>query len=140
MYRSKSSRLPIQYYNRLPKEHENDVAFILDPCIATSDTLQAVCSIVEKWGAKRVVVLAAVGARAGVEKLMAKHPDLEVFIGALDDTLSETGMILPGLGDAGDRLFCTPVDEHMPSVMSGDSLENLAGADGHVIKRLKTDH
>ena len=96
MYRSKTSRLPIQYYNRLPKEHDIDVAFILDPCVASSDTLQAVCGIVDRWGAKRVVVVAALGAKQGVEKLMANYPNLDIFIGAVDDRLSDTGMILPG--------------------------------------------
>ena len=83
MYRSKGSLLPIQYYNRLPRDDGEhcDTAFIIDPCIATSNTLQAAVSIVKRWGAKKIVVVAAVGAKDGVDKLVSMHPDLEVFIG-----------------------------------------------------------
>jgi uracil phosphoribosyltransferase len=145
MYRSPTSRLPIQYYNRLPKSHASDVAFILDPCVATSDTLQAVCSIIEKWGAKRVVVICVLGARSGLDKLLARHPDLEVYIAAVDETLSEDGMILPGFGDAGDRLFCTPFDQHnLSASMSADNLDCLSIAastegNGNDLKRSRPD-
>lgn len=108
MYRSKGTRLPVQYYNRLPKEKASDVAFILDPCIATAETIRAVCSIVERWGAKRIVVVSIIGAKEGVEKLLALHPNLEIFVGTVDDGLTAEGAIFPGIGDAGDRLFGTP--------------------------------
>ena len=111
MFRSKGSLLPTQYYNRLPKDEPCDIAYIVDPCIATSNTIQAVCSIVKRWGAKKVIVIAAIGAKAGVDKLLEVHPDVEVYIGEIDDVLSADGMILPGIGDAGDRLFATPGDE-----------------------------
>ncbi len=107
MYRTKDSLLPVQYYNRLPKHCNCDVAFIVDPCIATSNTLNAICSIVKKWGAKRIVVLAAIGSRDGVAKISEMHPDVEVHIAAIDETLSADGMILPGIGDSGDRSFGT---------------------------------
>lgn len=111
MFRSKHSLLPTQYYNRLPKDQACDVAYIVDPCIATSNTIQAVCSIVKRWGAKKIIVIAAVGARQGVDSLLKAHPDVEVFIGEIDEILSPEGMIIPGIGDAGDRLFATPGDE-----------------------------
>ena len=129
MYRSKGSLLPIQYYNRLPREDGEhcDTAFITDPCIATSNTLQAAVSIVKRWGAKKIVVVAAVGAKAGVDKLLAMHPDLDIYIGQIDDTLSEEGMILPGIGDAGDRLFATPSDEvHAPAGSPGKKRKSSA--------------
>lgn len=126
MYRSHTSRLPVQYYNRLPKNEVCDVAFILDPCIATAETLLAVCSIVRDWGAKRIVVVAALGSRPGVDKLLASNPSVEVFIGAVDETLSREGMILPGLGDAGDRLFGTPFE-----ATSGQSDDHLASNKKH---------
>lgn len=121
MYRSKDSLLPIQYYNRLPKNESCDVAYIVDPCIATSNTIHAVVSIVKKWGAKRIVVVSAIGARTGVERLQELHPDVDVFIGAIDETLSESGMIVPGIGDAGDRQFGTPSDE-VPTLLPGDPI------------------
>lgn len=105
MYRSKGTLLPMEYYNRLPKNETCDVAYIVDPCIATSNTLSAVCSIVKRWGAKRIVVIAAIGARPGVEKLLEAHPSVDIFIGQLDEVLSAEGMIIPGVGDAGDRQF-----------------------------------
>jgi len=112
MYRAKSSLLPVQYYNRLPKNETCEVAFICDPCIATSNTINAVCQIVHKWSPHaRIVVISAIGARAGVEKLLTQHPSVELYIGAVDAQLSADGMILPGIGDAGDRQFGTPCDE-----------------------------
>ena len=110
MYRAKESLLPIQYYNRLPKGKTCDVAYIVDPCIATSNTINAVVSILKRWGAKKIVVISAIGSRLGVNRLLELHPTVDVFIAAIDETISETGMIIPGIGDAGDRQFGT-VDE-----------------------------
>jgi len=124
MYRSKDSLLPIQYYNRLPKNKSCDVAYIVDPCIATANTLHAVVSILKKWGAKKIIVVAAIGAKAGVERLLELHPTLEIHIGAIDDELTETGMIVPGLGDAGDRQFGTYQDEQ-PDVLPGEPITPL---------------
>lgn len=126
MYRSKGTRLPVQYYNRLPKEQASDVAYILDPSIATAETIRAVCSIVERWGAKKIVVVAVIAAKEGIEKLLALHPNLEVYIAALDDGLSADGMILPGIGDAGDRLFGTP-SENVDDVHDDSSKKQKLG-------------
>ena len=93
MYRSKTSHLPIQYYNRLPKEEPSDIAYILDPCIATSETLRAVCSIIEKWGAKKVIVLSVLGSKTGIEKLLQTHPDVSIYVGEVDDKLTEEGKL-----------------------------------------------
>ena len=109
MYRTAGSLLPVQYYNRLPRDHNTDVA--LCPCIATSNTLQAACSIVKRWGAKKIIIVATLASRDGVEKLQKAHPDVEIFVAQVDEELSEEGMILPGIGDAGDRLFDTPSEE-----------------------------
>lgn len=111
MYRTAGSLLPVQYYNRLPRHHNTDVAIICDPCIATSNTLQAACSIVKRWGAKKIIIVATLASRTGVEKLQQAHSDVEIYVAQVDEKLSEEGMILPGIGDAGDRLFDTPSDE-----------------------------
>jgi uracil phosphoribosyltransferase len=108
MYRSKGSLLPVQYYNKLPKEHPTDIVYIIDPCIATSNTIHAVTSIVKKWGAKKIVVIAAIGSREGVDKVIQLHPDVDLYVAAIDEVLSPQGYLLPGIGDAGDRLFGTP--------------------------------
>jgi uracil phosphoribosyltransferase len=120
MYRAKDSLLPVQYYNRLPRNETCDIAFIVDPCIATANTLHAVISILKKWGAKKIVVISAIGARQGVDRLIELHPTVDMYIGAIDEVLSEGGMILPGIGDAGDRQFGThqedvPIIPEMPS-------------------------
>jgi uracil phosphoribosyltransferase len=107
MYRAKESLLPIQYYNRLPKGKHCDVAYIVDPCIATANTINAVVSILKRWGAKKIVVIATIGSRAGINRLLTLHPTVDVYIGAIDENISEEGMILPGIGDAGDRQFGT---------------------------------
>jgi uracil phosphoribosyltransferase len=115
MYRAKESLLPIQYYNRLPRDTRCDVAYVLDPCIATANTINAVVSILKRWGAKRIIVISAVGSRAGVTRLSQLHPDIDIFMGAVDEEISEEGMIMPGVGDAGDRQFGT-LDE-IPELM-----------------------
>jgi uracil phosphoribosyltransferase len=120
MYRAKESLLPIQYYNRLPKGKVCDVAYIVDPCIATANTINAVVSILKRWGAKRIVVIAAIGSRIGVNRLLELHPSIEVHIGAIDDTLTEGGYIVPGIGDAGDRQFGTldEIPDFLPEASS----------------------
>eukprot|EP01036_Dinobryon_divergens_P032975 gene32975-42669_t len=107
MYRAKDSLLPIQYYNKLPKHQACDVAYVLDPSIATSNTLIAVVSLLKRWGAKKIIVLAAIGSRSGVTKLLETHPTVAVYVGAIDETLTSDGLITPGIGDAGDRQFGT---------------------------------
>jgi uracil phosphoribosyltransferase len=126
MFRSKISHLPVQYYNRLPRDEASDVAYVVDPCVATSNTLHAVVSILKKWGAKKIVVIAAVACRTGVTRLSNDHPDIDIFVGALDEELNEAGMIVPGIGDAGDRQFGTPFEEEPEVLPPGDGSE-LAG-------------
>lgn len=111
MYRCKTSMLPIQYYNRLPRDKVSDVAFITEPCIATSNTIHAVINILKRWGCKKIIVISAIGARSGVDRVLEAHPDVSIYIGAIDEKLTESGMILPGIGDAGDRQFGTPNDD-----------------------------
>jgi uracil phosphoribosyltransferase len=111
MFRTKESLMPIQYYNRLPRDVECDVAYIVDPCIASSNTIHAVITILKKWGAKKIVVVSAIASTVGIAKLQELHPEIDVHIAAIDDRLSEDGMIVPGIGDAGDRQFGTPFEE-----------------------------
>jgi uracil phosphoribosyltransferase len=123
MFRSKISHLPVQYYNRLPHNEASDVAYVVDPCVATSNTLHAVVSILKRWGAGRIVVIAAVACRTGLVKLCTDHPDVQVYVGALDEELNEAGMIVPGIGDAGDRQFGTPFEEEPEVLPPGDGSE-----------------
>lgn len=108
MYRNKGSLLPVQYYNRLPRDQVADVSIVLDPMIATGSTIRAVVSILKRWGSRKIIVVSALAARKGIEALMEEHPDITIHVGAIDQELSAEGMIIPGLGDAGDRQFLTP--------------------------------
>mmetsp|Transcript_26277 Transcript_26277/g.55472 ORF Transcript_26277/g.55472 Transcript_26277/m.55472 type:complete len:287 (+) Transcript_26277:195-1055(+) len=108
MYRTKAL-MPVQYYNRLPKVCNVDVAYVLDPVIATSATIISVVGILKKWGVSEIHVLSVIASKKGVSELLRHHPDVHVTIGHIDDELNAEGDVLPGLGDAGDRLFGTPL-------------------------------
>eukprot|EP00574_Skeletonema_japonicum_P001471 CAMPEP_0201738982 /NCGR_PEP_ID=MMETSP0593-20130828/45537_1 /ASSEMBLY_ACC=CAM_ASM_000672 /TAXON_ID=267983 /ORGANISM="Skeletonema japonicum, Strain CCMP2506" /LENGTH=280 /DNA_ID=CAMNT_0048233219 /DNA_START=191 /DNA_END=1033 /DNA_ORIENTATION=- len=110
MYRSKSL-MPVQYYNRLPKTCNVDVAYVMDPLIATSATIISVVSILKRWGVKEIHVISVVASKAGLSELLKYHPEVRVTIGTVDEVLSEDGNLVPGLGDAGDRLFGTMEEE-----------------------------
>jgi len=105
MYRVKETLLPIQYYNKLPKICTSDVAYILDPMIATAGTLGAVITQLKKWGCPEIHVIAVLASKAGLAVLQKAHPDVHLHVSAVDDVLSDKGYIVPGLGDAGDRLY-----------------------------------
>lgn len=111
MYRSSRNLMPVQYYNRLPKECKNDVAYVLDACIATSATVISVVGILKKWGAPKIHVVSVIASKKGLTDLLKAHPDVYVTLGAVDEELDESGNVVPGLGDAGDRLFGTPILE-----------------------------
>ncbi|TYZ60127.1 hypothetical protein PybrP1_005874 [[Pythium] brassicae (nom. inval.)] len=107
MYRNKHSLLPVQYYNKLPKECNVDVAIVLEPVIATAGTIIATVAILKTWGVPKIKIVSTIASKQGLQDLCAKHPDVQVFLGAIDDELTEEGYIYPGLGDAGDREFQT---------------------------------
>lgn len=108
MYRSKGL-VPVQYYNRLPKKCDVDVAYVLDPLIATSATIISVVGILKKWGVGEIHVLSVIASKKGMSELLKYHPDVRVTIGHVDEELNADGDLVPGLGDAGDRLFGTPM-------------------------------
>lgn len=107
MYRNQQSLLPVQYYNKLPKECDVDVAIVLEPVIATAGTIIATLSVLKTWGVKKIKIVSAIASKQGLQEVCAKNPDVEIFLAAIDNELSEDGYILPGLGDAGDREFKT---------------------------------
>ncbi|KAG3120055.1 hypothetical protein PI124_g497 [Phytophthora idaei] len=109
MYRNKQSLLPVQYYNKLPKECDVDVAIILEPVIATAGTILATLAVLKTWGVEKIKIVSTIASKQGLQEVCAKNPDVEIFLAAIDDDLSEDGYILPGLGDAGDREFQTGV-------------------------------
>ncbi|RGB31750.1 uracil phosphoribosyltransferase [Rhizophagus diaphanus] len=109
IFREKISLQPVEYYNKLPSEPNVDQVIVLEPMIATGGTAIAAVSILKDWGIKsKIKFITAVASRQGLNNLHKKHPDVEVFVGVIDEILDDHGYIVPGLGDAGDRLFDTP--------------------------------
>ena len=107
MCRNHETLEPEQYYCNLPSDISERTVFVLDPMLATGGSLAAAITILKEKGAKNIKVLSIVGAEVGVKKVLDTHPDVNIYLGVLDDRLNEKGYILPGLGDAGDRLFGT---------------------------------
>ncbi len=98
---------PIAYYSRLPVSPTVDVCLVLDPMLATGGSAVAAVDILKKWGAQRIKFVGLIAARPGLERFASAHPDVPVYLAALDEELNENGYIVPGLGDAGDRMFGT---------------------------------
>lgn len=107
MYRREM--MPVQYYNRLPKKCEVNVVYVLDPIIATSNTIMSVIGILKKWGAPQIHIISTIASQEGVNTISKVHPDVQITIGTMDTELTKEGVLLPGIGDAGDRLFGTPI-------------------------------
>lgn len=107
MYRSKNAILPVQYYNRLPRECDCDTAIILEPCIATAATINATVTVLKTWGVRKIKIITVVASHNGLKQLLKVHPEVDVVTAAIDKELSESGEIIPGLGDTGDRQFGT---------------------------------
>ncbi len=107
LYRDHETLEPKEYYCKLPPDIEDRQAIVLDPMLATGGSAIAAIDFIKARGAKRIKLMCIIGAPEGVEAVMNAHPDIELFIGTIDEKLNEKGYIVPGLGDAGDRLFGT---------------------------------
>ncbi len=106
-YRDEKSLQPVAYYRRLPAGGAPDLCVLLDPMLATGGTACAAAGELKDWGAQRIVFVGLLAAPEGVARMQAEHPDVELHLAGLDERLNEKGYILPGLGDAGDRVFAT---------------------------------
>ena len=107
LYRDHETLEPKEYYCKLPPDIEHRQVIVLDPMLATGGSAIAAIDFIKQRGAKRIKLMCIIGAPEGVEAVMKAHPDIELFIGTVDEKLNEKGYIVPGLGDAGDRLFGT---------------------------------
>ena len=107
MYRNEETLEPCEYYCKLPDGIENKTVFLVDPMLATGGSACDALYALKKRGCKNIKFMAIIAAPAGVEKVATTHPDVHIYISTLDRELNENGYILPGLGDAGDRLFGT---------------------------------
>lgn len=107
LYRDPETLQPIEYYIKLPSDIKERELIVLDPMLATGGSANDAIDSLKKRGAKSIRLMCLVGAKEGVELIKKNHPDVDIYLGALDDSLNEEGYIVPGLGDAGDRLFGT---------------------------------
>jgi uracil phosphoribosyltransferase len=107
LYRDEKSFRPVEYYNKLPVEPTVSVCLVLDPMLATGGSAVATVDILKRWGVKRIKFVGLIGAPEGIAKMESHHPEVPVYLAAVDDHLNERAFIVPGLGDAGDRQFGT---------------------------------
>lgn|SRR5690554_192033 len=107
LYRDETTLEPISYYAKFPEDIKNGVILVVDPMLATGGSATAAINELKKRGAKDVRFVGLVGCPEGVLRLQKDHPDVPIYLAALDEKLNELGYIVPGLGDAGDRLFGT---------------------------------
>lgn len=107
MYRNEETLEPCVYYCKLPEAIEDKLVLIVDPMLATGGSACDAISLLKKRGCKMIKFMAIIGAPEGVSRVAETHPDVNVYVSTLDRCLNENGYILPGLGDAGDRLFGT---------------------------------
>ena len=107
MYRNEETHEPIEYYCKLPRPIEERLIIVTDPMLATGGSACDAISQIKKYGGKNIKFMCIIAAPEGLERLHREHPDVQIYVGALDRELNENAYICPGLGDAGDRIFGT---------------------------------
>jgi uracil phosphoribosyltransferase len=107
LYRNEETLEPVRYYEKLTSNMEERIALILDPMLATGGTLVATIDIIKASGCRQIRGLFLVAAPEGLRRLEEAHPDVDVYVAAIDEKLNDIGYIIPGLGDAGDKIFGT---------------------------------
>ena len=108
LYRNEATAEPISYYDKLPPGGAPDVALILDPMLATGGSIDLAVRRLRSWGVRDIRVVCIIASRQGVDRIAKLGDDVRVFVAAIDPTLDDRSFIVPGLGDAGDRIFDTP--------------------------------
>jgi uracil phosphoribosyltransferase len=107
LYRDEKTLRPVDYYNKLPLEPTVSVCIILDPMLATGGSATATADVLKRWGVKKIKFVGLIAAPEGIKAMQTAHPDIPIYIAAIDERLNERAYIMPGLGDAGDRQFGT---------------------------------
>jgi uracil phosphoribosyltransferase len=107
LYRDPDTHLPVEYYCKMPPDISERLVIIVDPMLATGGSASDAIAMVKQRGAKNIVLMCLVSAPEGVAKVQADHPDVDIYSAALDEKLNDHAYIVPGLGDAGDRIFGT---------------------------------
>ena len=107
LYRDPETHEPVEYYCKLPEDIGNRVVFVVDPMLATGGSAVAAINFLKKRGCKNIIMLNIIGCPEGIKRVQKEHPDVEMYLAACDEKLNEHAYIVPGLGDAGDRIFGT---------------------------------
>lgn len=107
LYRDPETLEPVEYYCKLPEDCDQREVFVVDPMLATGGSASAAITLLKEHGCKHIRMMNLIAAPVGVERVQKDHPDVDIYIAAMDDHLNEIGYIVPGLGDAGDRIFGT---------------------------------
>ena len=107
LYRDPETHMPVEYYCKLPDDIGNRQCFVVDPMLATGGSAVAAIDFLKQHGCKSIVMMNIIGAPEGVEVVQKAHPDVDIYLAALDEKLNDHAYIVPGLGDAGDRIFGT---------------------------------
>lgn len=107
LYRDPETLKPVEYYCKLPKDVEERDIIVVDPMLATGGSAEAAITFLKEHGCKNIKLVNIIAAPEGIKMVQEKHPDVDIYVAGLDEKLNEHGYIVPGLGDAGDRLFGT---------------------------------
>ena len=107
LYRDPETHKPVEYYCKLPDDIANRQVFVVDPMLATGGSAVAAIDFLKKHGCKNIIMMNIIGCPEGVAAVQKAHPDVEMYLAAVDEKLNENAYIIPGLGDAGDRIFGT---------------------------------
>ncbi len=107
VYRDPQTLNPVEYYCKLPVDIEERIVIVVDPMLATGGSASAAISFIKQRGCKKIKLMNLIAAPEGVARVQEEHPDVDIFVAAMDEKLNDHGYIIPGLGDAGDRLFGT---------------------------------
>ena len=107
LYRDPETHKPVEYYCKLPEDIESRQVYVVDPMLATGGSAVAAINFLKEHGCKNIIMMNIIGCPEGVAAVQAAHPDVEIYLAAMDENLNEHAYIVPGLGDAGDRIFGT---------------------------------
>ena len=107
LYRDPETHEPVEYYCKLPEDIGNRVTFVVDPMLATGGSAVAAINFLKQHGCKKIIMMNIIGCPEGIKRVQEAHPDVEMYLAACDEKLNDHAYIIPGLGDAGDRIFGT---------------------------------